>query len=160
MQLLGKLAEKLHCGPVTSSPSVAKLSVSGIGMRSHSGVAAKMFETLATEGINIGMISTSEIKVSCLVHQKYAELAVRSLHDAFGLGKLDDSAKAESAQGRTCGFMRYCRNWWKAFMQAAGGVANQIDSQHRITVYRFVSYAFRNCTKFWRILSPSRACRG
>ena len=57
----------------------------GLGMRSHAGVAAKMFEILAEEGINIQAISTSEIKVSVLVATKYAELAVRALHDGFGL---------------------------------------------------------------------------
>jgi aspartate kinase len=56
-------------------------------MRTHSGVAAKMFETLAKHGINIMMISTSEIKVSCVIEAKYTELAVRVLHDAFGLGE-------------------------------------------------------------------------
>lgn len=66
--------------------NIAKVSIVGVGMRSHSGVAAKMFETLAREGINIIMISTSEIKVSCVIDLKYAELAVRVLHDAFNLG--------------------------------------------------------------------------
>ncbi|MHB8908735.1 MAG: aspartate kinase [Syntrophales bacterium] len=65
--------------------NVAKVSIIGVGMISHSGVAAKMFATLAREGINIMMISTSEIKVSCVVEAKYAELAVTVLHDAFGL---------------------------------------------------------------------------
>lgn len=65
--------------------NVAKVSIIGVGMISHSGVAARMFATLAREGINIMMISTSEIKVSCVVEAKYAELAVTVLHDAFGL---------------------------------------------------------------------------
>ena len=56
-------------------------------MRSHSGVAARMFETLARERINIMMISTSEIKISCVIEEKYLELAIRALHEAFGLGK-------------------------------------------------------------------------
>jgi aspartate kinase len=60
-----------------------------VGMRNHSGVAARMFEVLGNEGINIQMISTSEIKVSCVVAAKYAELAVRSLHTAFGLDRPD-----------------------------------------------------------------------
>ena len=64
---------------------VVKVSIVGLGMRSHAGVAAKMFRILANEGINIQAISTSEIKVSCLVASKYTELAVRSLHDGFGL---------------------------------------------------------------------------
>lgn len=67
--------------------NVAKVSIIGVGMISHSGVAAKMFATLAREGINIMMISTSEIKVSCVVEAKYTELAVAVLHDAFGLEK-------------------------------------------------------------------------
>jgi len=65
---------------------IAKVSVVGVGMRTHSGVAAKMFETLAKHNINIMMISTSEIKVSCIIDAKYTELAVRILHDAFELG--------------------------------------------------------------------------
>ena len=64
---------------------VAKISAVGIGMRSQSGVAATMFKTLSDEGINIKVISTSEIKISVLVDRKYMELAVQSLHDAFGL---------------------------------------------------------------------------
>jgi aspartate kinase len=64
-----------------------KVSIVGVGMRSHAGVAAKMFNVLATEGINIMMISTSEIKISCIVNAKYTELAVRVLHDAFELGE-------------------------------------------------------------------------
>ena len=65
---------------------IVKVSIVGLGMRSHAGVAAKMFGILAKEGINIQAISTSEIKISCLVAAKYTELAVRSLHDGFGLG--------------------------------------------------------------------------
>jgi aspartate kinase len=66
---------------------IAKVSIVGVGMRSHSGVAARVFATLSKENINIQMISTSEIAVSCVIEDKYAELAVRSLHDAFELGK-------------------------------------------------------------------------
>ena len=73
-------AEKLEV-----DDNVAKVSIIGVGMISHSGVAAKMFATLAREGINIMMISTSEIKISCVVEAKYAELAVTVLHNAFGL---------------------------------------------------------------------------
>src|SRR5437867_1798500 len=65
---------------------VAKVSIVGVGMRSHSGVASKMFAALAREGINIQMISTSEIAISCVIEDKYAELAVRALHDAFEVG--------------------------------------------------------------------------
>ncbi len=72
---------------ITGTDDIAKVSIIGAGMRSNSGVAAKMFKTLADEGINIQMIATSEIKVSCVIQKKYAELAVRSLHDAFELDK-------------------------------------------------------------------------
>lgn len=72
---------------VVSSGNVAKVSVIGVGMRNHTGVASKAFAALYKENINILMISTSEIKISCLVEEKYAELAVRTLHDAFKLGE-------------------------------------------------------------------------
>jgi aspartate kinase len=68
--------------------NLAKVSIVGIGMKTHAGVAQKMFETLSEENININVISTSEIKISVLIERKYLELAVRSLHDAFGLDKL------------------------------------------------------------------------
>ena len=68
---------------------VAKISVVGIGMRSHAGVAARMFQALSAEGINIKVISTSEIKISVLIDRKYMELAVQALHDAFELEKAD-----------------------------------------------------------------------
>ncbi len=74
---------------------IAKVSIIGVGMRTHSGVAAKMFDTLAKHGINILMISTSEIKVSCIIDSKYTELAVRVLHDAFELGE----TKQQKAEG-------------------------------------------------------------
>ena len=76
-------------GGASATRHIAKVSIVGVGMRSHSGVASKMFQTLSQEGINIQMISTSEIKVSCVIDAKYTELAVRVLHDAFGLGKKD-----------------------------------------------------------------------
>ena len=72
---------------VTSTADIAKLSVVGIGMRSHPGVAAKMFETLSQAGVNINMISTSEIKISVIIAVKDADKAARAIHDAFGLGK-------------------------------------------------------------------------
>ncbi len=72
---------------IVADKDVAKVSVVGIGMRSHAGVAAKMFEVLASEGINIKVITTSEIKISVLIDRKYMELAVQALHDAFGLDK-------------------------------------------------------------------------
>ncbi|HYH98359.1 ACT domain-containing protein, partial [Hyalangium sp.] len=66
---------------------ISKVSIVGVGMRNHSGVAAKMFKVLAGAGVNVQMISTSEIKVSCVIHSNYTELAVRELHTAFGLDK-------------------------------------------------------------------------
>jgi aspartate kinase len=77
------MAKEIGAGGVTSDTNVAKVSVVGLGMRSHAGVAARMFEVLAREGINIQMISTSEIKVSVVIDAKYAELAVRVLHQAL-----------------------------------------------------------------------------
>jgi aspartate kinase len=67
--------------------AICKVSVVGVGMKSHSGVAAKAFSTMAEKNININMISTSEIKISMVIDEKYAELAVRSLHDAYELDK-------------------------------------------------------------------------
>lgn len=78
---------KAHIGAasITGDAKVSKVSVVGVGMRSHVGIASQMFRTLAEEGINIQMISTSEIKISVLIDEKYMELAVRALHKAFGL---------------------------------------------------------------------------
>ena len=70
---------------LVADTDVAKVSVVGIGMRSHTGVAAQMFQALSTENINIKVITTSEIKISVLVDRKYLELAVQTLHDTFGL---------------------------------------------------------------------------
>jgi aspartate kinase len=75
----------IKCKEVTGDDHMAKVSIVGMGMRSHAGIAAQMFRTLAEEGINIQMISTSEIKISVVVDEKYAELAVRVLHKAFEL---------------------------------------------------------------------------
>jgi aspartate kinase len=81
--MVRELANEIGARGVTSDSDVAKVSVVGLGMRSHAGVAASMFEVLAAEGINIQMISTSEIKVSVMIEAKYAELAVRVLHKAL-----------------------------------------------------------------------------
>ena len=70
---------------ISGDPKVSKVSVVGVGMRSHVGIASKMFRTLSEEGINILMISTSEIKISVVIDEKYMELAVRALHKAFEL---------------------------------------------------------------------------
>lgn len=85
LQAVEKTSKEIGAGGVLSDEAIAKVSVVGVGMRSHSGVASKMFQVLSQEGINIQMISTSEIKVSCVIDAKYTELAVRVLHDAFGL---------------------------------------------------------------------------
>ena len=82
-----EISKKVGAGSVTYDSDMAKVSIVGIGMRSHSGVAATMFEALAEKGINIEMISTSEIKISCVVNKKSGEDAVRAIHDKFGLGK-------------------------------------------------------------------------
>jgi aspartate kinase len=84
--VLGELAREIGAEGVKADDRVAKVSIVGVGMRSHAGVAARMFETMSREGINIQMISTSEIAVSCVIEDKYTELAVRALHDAFELG--------------------------------------------------------------------------
>jgi len=78
-------AKEISAKDVVTDENIAKISIVGLGMRSHAGVATKMFQTLAHEGINIQMISTSEIKISVVIDAKYTELAVRVLHDAFGL---------------------------------------------------------------------------
>ena len=77
------------CTPdqIKSETDLSKVSVVGVGMRSHAGVALKMFDILARENVHIHLISTSEIKISCVIESKYAELAVRALHDGFELGK-------------------------------------------------------------------------
>ncbi len=84
---LAGLAQEIGAEGVTADDRIAKVSIVGVGMRSHAGVAARMFATMSGEGINIQMISTSEIAVSCVIEDKYAELAVRALHDAFRLGE-------------------------------------------------------------------------
>jgi aspartate kinase len=85
LSIVNKVGKEINAQKVLGDENIAKISIIGVGMRSHAGVAQKMFETLAQENINIMMISTSEIKVSCVIDQKYTELAVRVLHTAFGL---------------------------------------------------------------------------
>ena len=85
LDILRQQAEALGAREVSGNPKIVKVSVVGVGMRSHAGIAAKMFKVLADEKINIRMISTSEIKISVVVDDKYLELAVRTLHDAFEL---------------------------------------------------------------------------
>ena len=80
-----KIARDIGAEEVLGDENIAKVSVIGLGMKNHSGVASTMFNTLADENINILLISTSEIRISCVIEEKYAELAVRVLHTAFDL---------------------------------------------------------------------------
>lgn len=89
-KIMDSTSRELGASAIKTNDQIAKVSIVGIGMKSHSGIAAKMFGTLADLGINISMISTSEILVSCVVDSRYAVLAVRSLHEAFGLEKEPD----------------------------------------------------------------------
>jgi aspartate kinase len=87
LEMEKKIAEDIGAEDVFGDENIAKVSVIGVGMKDHSGVASKMFTALACENINIIMISTSEIRISCVIEEKYTELAVRVLHTAFGLDK-------------------------------------------------------------------------
>ncbi len=87
MKLVEGVAREIGAGEVHGDDNISKISIVGVGMKSHSGVAGKMFNALARENINIMMISTSEIKISCVIDEKYTELAVRVLHDEFELHK-------------------------------------------------------------------------
>ena len=84
-----KLVKTIKAEGFDFDDQIAKISIVGVGMRNHSGVAAKMFQVLSREGINIMMISTSEIKISCVIDEKYLELAMRSLHAAFDLDRTE-----------------------------------------------------------------------
>ena len=88
MPIIEAVAKDIEAKSVSVTEAIAKVSLIGVGMRSHSGVAAKMFQVLSREGINIMMISTSEIKISCVIDEKYLELAMRALHAAFGLDRI------------------------------------------------------------------------
>ena len=85
VDLVQRVVKDIEAKSMTVTDSIAKVSLVGVGMRTHSGVAAKMFQVLSEEGINIQMISTSEIKISCVIDEKYLELAIRTLHAAFRL---------------------------------------------------------------------------
>lgn len=93
LALTRETAKEINARDVTADENIAKVSIVGVGMRSHAGVATKMFQTLGREGINIQMISTSEIKISVVIDAKYTELAVRVLHDAFGMSVKDVKAE-------------------------------------------------------------------
>jgi len=89
LQLLEKVREELGARELSGDNKIAKVSVVGVGMRSHAGVASRLFDALAAENINILMISTSEIKISVVVAERYLELAVRCMHSEFDLGHDD-----------------------------------------------------------------------
>jgi len=92
MKVVSDVAKKIGAEKVLGDENISKVSIIGVGMRNHAGVAQKMFGALSEENININMISTSEIKISCIIEEKYTELAVRILHKAFGL---DNEQKQE-----------------------------------------------------------------
>jgi aspartate kinase len=100
-EVIAEVAERVGALDARFDEDIAKVSIVGLGMRSHAGVAAKMFQVLAEHGINIQAISTSEIKVSCLVATKYSELAVRALHEAFGLHLTPTQGEATAQAGAT-----------------------------------------------------------
>jgi aspartate kinase len=85
LEVLKQVKEHIKAADVRGDPKICKVSMVGVGMRTHAGIASQMFRTLAEEGINIQMISTSEIKISVVIDEKYMELAVRALHKTFGL---------------------------------------------------------------------------
>jgi aspartate kinase len=85
LAIMGPVARDIGAQQVLGEENIAKVSIVGVGMKNNAGVAARMFEALAAQGINIMMISTSEIKISVVIQDKYGELAVRVLHDTFGL---------------------------------------------------------------------------
>ena len=85
LEIVREVAQEVGAGEVVSDEKIAKVSIVGVGMRNNAGIASRMFNALAAAGINIMMISTSEIKISCVIEDKYTELAVQVLHDAFGL---------------------------------------------------------------------------
>jgi aspartate kinase len=96
LNLLETIGKDIGAGQVIGDDSIVKVSIVGVGMRSHAGVASQMFTALAKDGINIQMISTSEIKISVVVDEKYLELAVRSLHTAFGLDRASGESSARA----------------------------------------------------------------
>ncbi|MBT6409138.1 MAG: ACT domain-containing protein, partial [Nitrospina sp.] len=94
MVIMNKVAKKIHATQVSADAKIVKISIVGAGMRSHSGVAAQIFKTLSANKVNILMISTSEIKVSCIIEQKHSKLAANALHTAFKLA--DKPAKKKN----------------------------------------------------------------
>ena len=87
LPLIQEVAKGIDAKSVVVTEAIAKVSLVGVGMRSHAGIAKNRFQLLAQEGINIQLISTSEIKISCVIARKYAELAVQCLHEGYGLSQ-------------------------------------------------------------------------
>ncbi len=87
IRITKRVARDIGAGEVLEDEDIARVSVVGVGMKSHPGVAATMFDALARQEINIEMISTSDISISCIIKNKAAEIAVRALHEKFGLGR-------------------------------------------------------------------------
>jgi aspartate kinase len=100
LPIVERLNKELSGFGVEYDDNVAKISVIGVGMRNHSGIAAKAFSALHSQNVNILMISTSEIKISCLIEAKYTELAVCTLHDAFGLNKSETPAAKKTRKAK------------------------------------------------------------
>lgn len=96
MRIVKDIAAEIGAERVAGDPNIAKVSIVGVGMRNHAGVASKMFGILADHGVNILMISTSEIKISCIIDEKYTELAVRALHEGFALDKAPHIAQPKT----------------------------------------------------------------
>ncbi|AXI02863.1 aspartate kinase [Aquirhabdus parva] len=96
LDLMQQIGRDVGAREVTGDDTIVKVSIVGVGMRSHAGVASQMFRTLGAEGINIQMISTSEIKISVVVNEKYLELAVRALHTAFELDRVTGESRAQA----------------------------------------------------------------
>ena len=94
VEILERVAHEMGAKGVRGDRKIVKISIVGVGMRSHAGIASRMFKALADDGINIRMISTSEIKISVVVDEKYSELGVRILHAEFGLEKAQQNTKA------------------------------------------------------------------
>ena len=94
VEILEKVAAEMGAKGVRGDRKIVKISIVGVGMRSHAGIASRMFKALADDGINIRMISTSEIKISVVVDEKYSELGVRILHAEFGLENATNIHKA------------------------------------------------------------------
>jgi len=101
MHIVHEISQQVRARKIGGDDNIAKVSIIGVGMRTHAGVAKHMFEVLSKEGINIQMITTSEIKISVVIEEKYVELAVRALHQAFGLDVDSERGEEQSARNNT-----------------------------------------------------------